>query len=233
MKLLEATSDARSLSVRKRVGRVLLRLGVLLGCVYLVACGTLYTMQDSIIYPRSQIGEAPPDSERPGDVESVWITAKDGSKVQAWFLRGEGRSASSPGPAAVLTHGNGELIDDNLKTARMYQQWGVSVMMPEYRGYGRSGGSPGQAAITDDLRAFHEWLIKRPEVDASRLVYHGESIGTGYACVLADDFPPKALILNSPFMSMTAMAGRYLMPGSLVSSPLRSDQVLAKESPRY
>lgn len=209
--------------------RILRRIGVFLAVLYLAACGVLYTSQTSLIYPRSQIEPAPSESERPPEFESFWITAKDGSKVEAWFLLGEGRSPTSPGPAAVLTHGNGEYIDYNVETAKMYRRWGISVLMPEYRGYGRSTGTPGQAAITEDLLAFYSWLVARPEVDASRLVYHGESIGTGYACVLADAHPPRALILNSPFMSLAAMAARYGMPSWLVESPLRNDQVVSKD----
>jgi fermentation-respiration switch protein FrsA (DUF1100 family) len=42
----------------------------------------------------------------------------------------------------------------------------------------------------------------RPDVDASRLVYFGESLGTAVAVDLAVDHPPAALVLRSPFTSM-------------------------------
>ncbi len=220
----------------RRLTRTALRLFALLAMVYVGMGGVLACSQTSLIYPRHMIGPPMPDADIPAFVERLWIDvpaggngAGSGWRVEAWFISGEGRTAQSPGPAAVLLHGNGELIDHNLATAAMYTKMGISVFQPEYRGYGRSTGTPGQKAITEDLLRFPAMLSARPEVDPARLVYHGESLGTGYACVLASHHPPRALILNSPFRSVAAMAARFLMPGFIVTSPLRSDDVLAKD----
>lgn len=202
------------------------RAAVFLVVLYATGCGALFVSQNSLIYPRHMIGPAPAESERPPDAEQIWITAQDGSKVEAWFVAGRGRSATSPGPCVIWLHGNGEIIDHNMEPARMYAAMGVSTLLPEYRGYGRSTGSPGQEPIMEDLRAFRELLLKRPDVDPNSIIYHGESLGTGFACALAAEHPPRAMVLNSPFTSMTAMAGKFLVPGFLVSSPLRSDAVL-------
>ena len=44
-----------------------------------------------------------------------------------------------------------------------------------------------------------------------RTVYFGESLGTAVAAALAADYPPAALILRSPFTSMTDV-GRHHYP---------------------
>lgn len=206
--------------------RILRRVLVFAAVLYAGWCAVLFFAQDAMIYPRHMIGPAPSADQRPADAESVWITAEGGARVEAWFVRGEGRSAESPGACVVWLHGNGEIIDHNMQAARMYARMGVSVLLPEYRGYGRSGGAPGQRAILGDLERFVEFAAQRPEVDAARIVYHGESLGTGFAAELATKRPPRAMILNSPFLSMRAMAGRFLVPGFLVRTPLRSDVVL-------
>jgi fermentation-respiration switch protein FrsA (DUF1100 family) len=53
-----------------------------------------------------------------------------------------------------------------------------------------------------DSRAARAYLARRPDVDRSRLVYFGESLGTAVAVDLAVEHPPAALILRSPFTSM-------------------------------
>ncbi|MFM9958491.1 MAG: alpha/beta hydrolase [Phycisphaerales bacterium] len=219
--------------MKRRVGRIAVRLGVLAVLVYVGFGAVLALSQTSLIFPRHMTGPGLSDAEVPAFVERWWVSPAPsdapGVKVEAWFILGDGRSATSPGPAVVLLHGNGELIDDNLQTAEMYRRMGISVLMPEYRGYGRSGGTPGQRVITGDLLKFHAMLLARSEVDASRLIYHGESLGTGFASVLAGERPPRVVILNSPFKSVASMAARFLVPGFLVRSPLRSDEVLAKD----
>ena len=44
--------------------------------------------------------------------------------------------------------------------------------------------------------------MSRSDVDPSRLVYFGESLGAAVAVGLAVEHPPAALILRSPFTSM-------------------------------
>jgi len=205
------------------------RLLTMLVLIYVGFGAVVGCSQTSIIYPRHMIGAPMPDADIPAFVERWWLDTPDGARVEAWFIPAQGATPERPGPAAIVLHGNAELIDHRVRTAEMYLRMGVSVLLPEYRGYGRSSGTPSQRMITADLLAFYDRLVSRPEVDANRLVYHGVSLGTGYACVLASERPPRALVLNSPFRSVAAMAARFLLPGFLVTSPLRSDLVLATD----
>jgi len=53
-----------------------------------------------------------------------------------------------------------------------------------------------------DSRAARAYLTARPDVDRSRIVYFGESLGTAVAVDLAVEHPPAALVLRSPFTSL-------------------------------
>jgi hypothetical protein len=53
--------------------------------------------------------------------------------------------------------------------------------------------------------------VARPEVDATRLLYYGESLGGAVALKLAIEAPPRGLILQSSFTSIRAM-GRAVYP---------------------
>ncbi len=178
-----------------------------------------------MIFPRHIAGQPMPGDTTPRGVESWWITADDGSKVEAWYFPPP-PDTDGPVPCAMIFHGNGELIDYIDSYAQWYQSRGYAVLIPEYRGYGRSGGTPSQKAITQDMLAFHQKLISQPGVDGTRLVYHGRSLGSAVAAQLAEHKAPAALVLESPFLSITAMARRYLVPGFLVKHPFRTDKVL-------
>lgn len=162
----------------------------------------------------------------PPDVEPLWISAPDGSRVEAWFIPGAGVTATAPGPLVMFFHGNGELIDTNLGQADIYRAWGVSTLLAEYRGYGRSQGDPSQAAIVADMQQFHALVSARPDVDPRRIAYHGRSLGGGVAGALAAERPPAALILESTFTSLAALARSRGLLESLCRHPFRTDRVL-------
>lgn len=186
----------------------------------------VFFFQRALIYPRSAAGSVRVEVSTLTDVEQVELTSSDATRIVAWFAVGDGCSADHPGPGVIFAHGNGELIDDNLDIVAMYRRLGVSVLLVEYRGYGRASGSPSQRVIVSDFTQFRDWLDARPEVDRSRIIYHGRSLGGGVVCALAADRPPVAVIVESTFTSMTAMFGRYLMPAFVCRDPYRTDRVL-------
>jgi fermentation-respiration switch protein FrsA (DUF1100 family) len=139
--------------------------------------------------------------------------------VEAWYVPGKGASADVPAPLVVFAHGNAEYLDDNQSLMASYRELGFSVLMVEFRGFGRSAGTPSESNIADDFHAMTQATVQRPEVDGSRLVYHGRSLGGGVVCALARKRKPNALVLQSTFTSIARMARRYLVPGFLVRDP--------------
>jgi len=192
---------------------------------YLLWCLVLSLLQTSMIFPRELAGAPIPDAGIPRSVERWWIDAPDGSTVEAWYYPARA-GVPKPPPCAIIFHGNGELIDHIGDYADWYRERGYAVLVPEYRGYGRSGGVPSQDALTADMLAFHALLVARPEIDSTKLVYHGRSLGSAVAAQLAVRRPPAAFVLESPFLSVNAMAARYLVPGFFVRHPFRTDKVL-------
>jgi len=89
----------------------------------------------------------------------------------------------------------------------------------EYPGYGRSAGSPSQKSITQTFLAAYDALSNRKDVDPSRIILFGRSLGGGAVCALAARRPSAALILMSTFTSARAFAKRYLAPSFLVRDP--------------
>jgi fermentation-respiration switch protein FrsA (DUF1100 family) len=226
----KATDTKGQPAARPRLWRLLRRVSLYVLIIYVVWFIGSCSFQERLIYPRYMAGPPLPEAAVPREVERVWITATDGSRVEAWYIPAADASSAHRAPAAIFFHGNAELIDHNLNLVEQYHARGYSVLMPEFRGYGRSGGSPNQANIVADAAAFYDWLVKRPDVDTSRLIIHGRSLGTGVAAQLAALHEPAALILESPFTSVASFAWHYGVPPIFLRSPFRTDQVLPKLS---
>jgi fermentation-respiration switch protein FrsA (DUF1100 family) len=201
---------------------------VIVACLFVGLFGLAYgvgcAFQERMIFPREYANARV--QPIPAHVESLWITAADGTRVEGWFVPGAGIGPDRPGPLLMFFHGNGELIDTNLAMAELYRPWGVSVLLAEYRGYGRSQGDPSQAAIVADMVQFHDTIAARPDVDPQRIAYHGRSLGGGVAAALGAARPPPALILESTFTSLAAVARSRGLLESLCRHPFHTDRVL-------
>jgi fermentation-respiration switch protein FrsA (DUF1100 family) len=90
---------------------------------------------------------------------------------------------------------------------------------------------PTEAGLLADARAARVYLESRDDVDGSRIVYFGESLGSAVAMLLAAELPPAALILRSPFPSLVSV-GRvhypFLPVGQLLRDRFASIDVMDK-----
>ena len=141
-------------------------------------------------------------------VEPVTFETADGLKLSGWFL-----AASGPLPRLTVLVFNGNAGNRGYRgpLAAALHRHGLQVLLFDYRGYGGSPGSPTETGLAADGRAARAYLLGRSDVDGSRLVYFGESLGAAVAVGLAVEHPPAALILRSPFTSM-ADVGQYHYP---------------------
>ena len=141
-------------------------------------------------------------------VEPVTFETTDGIALSGWFLAASG---SSPRVTVLVFNGNaGNRAHRGPLAAALHEQ-GLQVLLIDYRGYGGNSGTPTENGLALDSRAARAYLAGRPDVDTSRLVYFGESLGTAVAVDLAAEYPPAALVLRSPFTSMTDL-GRHHYP---------------------
>lgn len=198
-----------------RRSRLLRRLMIYVLAAIVLWVLVVWFVQRTILFPTRFI----PASlhVKPGEgVEVIHLTPADlaPGTVESWFI--PGRGVTAPGPAVMYAHGNGELIDLWEHDLTGYTDLGVSVMLVEYRGYGRSAGTPTQAGITRDFTAFYDLLAKRPDVDPNRIVLHGRSLGGGAMASLVKERPAAAMVLESTFTDVAAMARRFFVPAVLV-----------------
>lgn len=194
---------------------------ILILIAYAAWLALLYFAQDKMLFmPALAQTVAPPPGVR------VLAHQTSAGTSRAW-LRLPG-SSSVPAPVAVVFHGNAETVSTAQDLAEPWLARGWAVLMPEYRGYAGSDGTPSQTAIVTDAEAFLDQVRAMPEIDASRAIYQGRSLGGGLAAQLALRRKPSGLILQSTFTSVASFAARYGAPPFLVRNPLRTDRALAR-----
>ncbi len=202
----------------QRIARLLLfGLPALIAAYWLL----LFLAQRAILFPRP-FGATP---SRPPSVKQLWLTTPRG-RIEAWFLA-PAASTGTPAPLLLFAHGNGELIDHWADAFDEPRAWGFGILLVEYPGYGRSEGSPSEAGIRDGILAAYDWAKAQPQIDATRIVAHGRSLGGGAVCLLARARPLAALILESTFTSVRAFAHRFGAPERLVRDPFDNLEALA------
>ncbi len=189
-------------------------------------CVPMALLQESIIFPRHLTGPAVKTPQDPR-IKQVFLGTDDDEQVEAWFIRGRGRSEKRPGPTIIYLHGNGELIHWCVGVVAPYARAGFNVLLPEYRGYGNCTGVPSQEAITRDMTMFYDWLADNPLVSESAIIVHGRSLGGGVAAQLAQRRPIRALILESTFYSLAEFALTFLLPEWMCRHPFRTADAVA------
>lgn len=171
-----------------------------------VTAGCRDSMERRFIYYPSRALAADPSSVALA-FRDVAFTAADGVRLHAWLIPGRT-------PTTLLySHGNAGNIADRLDIARLLtDQLGVGLFMYDYRGYGRSEGAPSEEGLVRDALAARAALL-REGVAPEHVVYYGRSLGAAVTVDLALAHPPRAIVLESPFTSVRAMANAVL-PGA-------------------
>jgi fermentation-respiration switch protein FrsA (DUF1100 family) len=175
-----------------------------------VVVGTLlvvvWLVQRRMIYFPSG-GVPPPVQVGLPQAEAVSFATDDGLMLNGWFV-----PSGRPGAETVIVfNGNAGNRAYRSDLAARLAAGGMAVLLFDYRGYGDNPGVPSEEGLALDARAARRYVLSRADVDAHRLVYFGESLGSAVAVRLAGEHPARALVLRSPFTSFVDM-GRLHYP---------------------
>ncbi|QVQ50805.1 alpha/beta hydrolase [Spiractinospora alimapuensis] len=217
----------RSRPVWRRVGRLV---AIMLG-VALVLTAVLWGIQRQFIYfPDSR--SVPAAGDVIDGAQDVTLRTADGLDLGAWFVPPTGPDREV---AVLLANGNAGDRESRAATATALADVGFSVLLFDYRGYGGNPGKPSEEGLVADAEAALGALTGEYGFPHDRVLYFGESIGTGVVSGLATDHPPAGILLRSPFTDLpSAGAAHYpfLPLGLLLRDryPIE-DQIRALEVP--
>lgn len=177
----------------------------------LAVLGLIWILQRRLIYFPTQ--EVPDLAAVLPEAEEVTFPTEDGLNLRGWLVPARG---GDDGLTVVVFNGNAGNRASRAPLAAAFARHGFGVLLFDYRGYGGNRGNPTESGLAADARATVSFLEALPE--PTRLVYFGESLGAAVALRLAEERPPAALVLRSPFTSLADLAAVHypLLPASLL-----------------
>jgi fermentation-respiration switch protein FrsA (DUF1100 family) len=178
-------------------------LTLLFSCLCLVmslmfsACGI---EEKLIFHPSAAIERTPRDVGLQFD--DLHFKARDGVELNGWFIpHREARST------LVWFHGNAGNISHRVENIKLlHEKVKINIFIFDYRGYGLSAGHVSEAGTYLDGEAALEFVRRELGVPPQRIILFGRSLGAAVATEMANHFDSQALILESPFASIRAMA---------------------------
>lgn len=183
---------------------------------YLLLAILMYLLQSQMIYyPQQSITYTPQDVGL--HYEDVTFTTEDGLDLHGWYIPNHDSNVT-----VLYFHGNAGNISGRLQTIQLLHDLELNIFIIDYRGYGKSEGSPTEKGTYGDARAAWNYLVEEREIDSSKIVIMGRSLGGAVASWLAVQKKPAATILESTFSS-AADLGADLYPWLPVRSIIRYD----------
>eukprot|EP00249_Psilotum_nudum_P006466 c19793_g1_i1 orf=493-1425(-) len=144
--------------------------------------------------------------------EDVWLSSSDGVRLHSWFIK---YNSQCRGPTILFFQENAGNIAHRLEFVDiMMRRLRCNVFMLSYRGYGASDGYPSQLGIVKDAQAALDHLLQRTDIDPTKVIVFGRSLGGAVGSSLVKNNPGKvcALILENTFTSILDMAGLIFPP---------------------
>ena len=173
---------------------------IIIAGAYIIFAGFLFIFQSNYIYYPVGVLSADPGSIGL-NFESVSFETRDRVKLSGWFIPSE-----SARGVILFCHGNAGNISHRLESIQIFHRLGLDIFIFDYRGYGQSEGKPTEQGTYQDAEAAWRYLTEERQVNPSKIIVFGRSLGGAVASWLAQRHTPGALILESTFTSLPDIA---------------------------
>jgi alpha-beta hydrolase superfamily lysophospholipase len=155
-----------------------------------------------LFHPRKEQIKSPPEG-----VTDFFIPVEEGVRLGARLYLAEAKE-----PHLLFFHGNGEIASDYDPIGPVYNSYGISFLVVDYRGYGRSTGIPTASNLLSDahtiFRELLAWLKKQDRTGP--LIIMGRSLGSAPALEVGFSYQDEisGLILESGFARTVPLLDR-------------------------
>jgi len=170
--------------------------------MYARHCYRFYYIQPYLVYrPRTNIdvecGEYTIEHER------IKYRTRDGILIDAWYVPVEDAVG-----VVLFCHGNAGNISQRIDSFKLFAKLKLSSFIFDYRGYGYSEGYPTEEGTYLDAEGAWDYMVNELKIPPEKILVFGRSLGGGIATYIAMNHNPRALIIESSFMSAKVMAGQ-------------------------
>eukprot|EP00747_Dinoflagellata_sp_TGD_P169482 gnl/TRDRNA2_/TRDRNA2_198541_c0_seq1.p1 gnl/TRDRNA2_/TRDRNA2_198541_c0~~gnl/TRDRNA2_/TRDRNA2_198541_c0_seq1.p1 ORF type:complete len:259 (+),score=39.35 gnl/TRDRNA2_/TRDRNA2_198541_c0_seq1:136-912(+) len=169
----------------------------------------------------------PPDATYTKDPNLIWLHTAEHEVIPAFFIDRDARLTM------LFSHGNAEDLGMIIQYFREVSHiLEVNIFAYEYTGYGMSTGEPNEQAVYADIEAAFKYLRDVIGIPWNEVVLYGRSIGSGPSVHLATRTAVRAMVLQSPLLSIyrVAFASRVSMPGDMFTN---IDKISSVKCPVY
>jgi fermentation-respiration switch protein FrsA (DUF1100 family) len=124
----------------------------------------------------------------------------------------------------IFSHGNAEDLGMCFEWFnRVSRRMGINIVCYDYEGYGLAKGTPSEQKCYDAIDAVYDYVLRTFEVDPSKVILWGRSLGSGPSTYLAERLSlerltlPAGVVLQSPPASIFRVAFnfRFTLPWDL------------------
>jgi uncharacterized protein len=171
-----------------------------LAAVYVLLFILLCIFQRSFLYYPSHSYVSLSDAHANRAFKEISVRTEDGLNLVAWYA-----PATSKPYTFVFFHGNADNLASASDVAEPYLAAGYGFLVAEYRGYSGLPGKPTEAGLYADARAEIRGLMAQG-IKSESIILFGQSLGTGVATEMAEEFHVGGLMLLAPYLSMPKVA---------------------------
>ena len=161
--------------------------------------------------------------------ESIDFKSADGTPLHGWFIPAKDKSAKAAKGTVVFSHGNAGSISYHLGFCAWLAEASYNVIIYDYRGFGKSGGTVDRRGMINDVKAAFAYARKRADIDPTRLISYGHSLGGAQSVTALGETPVKglrAIVIDGAFASYRKMAE---VIGGQLGASLVSDELAPKD----
>ncbi len=146
-------------------------------------------------HPSRAIAE--PEKYKLPHIEEIFLHSSDGTRLQVW------KHSAKPGyPTILYFHGNAANLGDRAAKFSAFVDNGFGLLAVSYRGFGKSEGTPSEVGLYEDAHATINYALNDLHIPQKRLIYFGESLGSGVAVQMATERAPGLLMLEAAYTSV-------------------------------
>lgn len=168
--------------------------------------------------------------------EKVAFTSRDGTALVGWFIPATGYPNPKGAKGTVVHfHGNAQNMSSHWHFVSWLPHHGYNVLVFDYRGYGESQGHPTPQGVMDDSNSALDYVRGRSDVDPTRLLVLGQSLGGSNAIAAVgagNRAGVRAVVIEATFYTYSSIASEKVAgSGWLMDDAYSAAHYVAQISP--
>lgn len=207
----------------KRLKKIIYRLLIFTGIVYMSICSYMYFMQEAFIFHPEKIGKTEKIHFNLND-EEMNFRIDNNTNLNGILCKTNQKNRKR---LIFFLHGNAGNLFDQEQAAKFYTAHGFDFFTFDYRTFGKSTGKLiDQEQFFGDVDLAYEEMKKQYSEDS--IIVIGYSLGTAPAAMITSRKKPSKLVLIAPYFSLIDMTQRQypILPSFLLKYKFETNKFL-------